>query len=1624
MKLTKRIVAPWLLAGALLAAGVWPAAWALPPAPPNDEVASAEVIPTTLPVRIYGTTVLANNSITALPELPAITAYVDGPDVFYSFTPAVSATYRFHLHPWQCAPLRSSDRRFVLYVLDAGLGIAGARAPGDARPVYLDVALNAGTTYILGVDHDDILHDNFEFTLVVDQRTLTNPDNCGSVETLPATLPALRVNNIDGALGDFTFVQGTGRCGVSGTTPTTAPGIDHVYKFTAPATGDYAIELVSELFDGVLYVNTACPPDYPAGCLGASNHSTTGTTGARHELVVVTLEAGQDYYVYVDNGSTTSNTGTYVLIIDDAFAYEISEVEPNDTPAQGSPLSTPLNGGQLVGPADVDWWAVPGLAGDRVYAWVNNGGSANSTLDTDLALYAADGTTLIEFDHEDGDGADAPIEDLRFIYSTTAPVIAGARLTSDATHYLAVTDTSATGTVHRYRFHVGVEPGDRSPLPECEPNDTLAAADLSGKHFYAGVIDTVTDRDVYAFEAVAGDRVFIALDGDPERDANGVDPANTDPNAFHAKLVIYDPAGDVLISDISDTNNVTSPPDYPAQAGFFVARTTGKHFVEVGPQGSSSQVGPTETYHLAIFLNEAAPALTEDDDPVLALTPDHANDRIDVTATDDGPTDTGICAVNLADATNVQLLNLSFTPGDPVVTFQIGLIDPNASGYAKLRVFDCAGNAACAIARIDVFAPDCTGFNFAKRTPFSLHGPIHVPDNNQDGINGEITIPDAGIITDVNVTITIETIAPPDMDVYLESPSGTRVELVTDRGSSLAFDITDATFDDSASEIMPILSSAAPYTGTWLPEDPAGLAKLNGENAQGTWKLNVIDDSSSSSTAGGGARLVRWSLDIQAGFPGPEAFAGTASDTQGFDAGIASIVLDSPVNTQLNLPPDFQPGDPVVEYTVTLIDPSQDGSGTVIVTDLAENTCQSVIALAGLPDVTAPANSGTVTTDLKIGAEVQASVPPATPTGVLSIVDVPDALVVGEVEVDLIIDTEDVGRLASILAHSGEFAALINRVGMTERGSVGLTKDNIEITLDDDAPVADDAHLEPALGTIEFLGLHQPDGRGEFIGDGISTDRRDNMLLRLGGLDSAGPWVLAVGDFRDQGTTTSTFRRWAATIKSPCGPERYVGKTMDLAPGSGIQSIALAGGASNLALSASFSPGDQVVSYVVDLVDPFQPGGGTVEITDGAGNVTAVPVSLAPAAADQNVPVVGGAVNLATFEYEGVATDNQPGDTGLVAVELAPFADNIQLVSVTPDPPAGAASVSFVVGLVNPAANGRGYVRVTDGCGWRAHALIEIDATPPVCSGTVGQTRRYFSTTPQQPIPDNDPGGVLASIVVTDTEPISDVDITFNIIHPFDDDIDLTLVSPTVIELFSDIGSTGNDFIDTTLDDEAAAPIPDLASAAPFTGSFQPEAGPALYALDGAPANAVYTLRAVDDAVYNVGRFLHWSVLIESGKFPQRYDGRAEDSETHATGLCAVELLPGAFNVSLAVDPNFVPGDAIMRYSVAPIYPWNDGTATVRVSDCVGNTCEVPVALTGFGPLPGDCNCDGVIDFLDIDYFVAALSGGEAGWSAFYASQHGGAAPLCLFANNDIDGNGQVDFFDIDPLVVLLSGGK
>ena len=89
-----------------------------------------------------------------------------------------------------------------------------------------------------------------------------------------------------------------------------------------------------------------------------------------------------------------------------------------------------------------------------------------------------------------------------------------------------------------------------------------------------------------------------------------------------------------------------------------------------------------------------------------------------------------------------------------------------------------------------------------------------------------------------DLTVALDILHPKDSDltVQLDSPSGTRVALFSQVGGS-GDNFTDTNLDDRASE--DITAGSSPFTGTFRPREPLG--QLFGEDASGTWTLNIRD---------------------------------------------------------------------------------------------------------------------------------------------------------------------------------------------------------------------------------------------------------------------------------------------------------------------------------------------------------------------------------------------------------------------------------------------------------------------------------------------------------------------------------------------------------------------------------------------------------------------------------------------------------------------------------------------------------------------------------------------------------------------------------------------------------------
>lgn len=110
---------------------------------------------------------------------------------------------------------------------------------------------------------------------------------------------------------------------------------------------------------------------------------------------------------------------------------------------------------------------------------------------------------------------------------------------------------------------------------------------------------------------------------------------------------------------------------------------------------------------------------------------------------------------------------------------------------------------------------------------------------------------------------------------------------------------------------------------------------------------------------------------------------------------------------------------------------------------------------------------------------------------------------------------------------------------------------------------------------------------------------------------------------------------------------------------------------------------------------------------------------------------------------------------------------------------------------------------------------------------------------------------ITSVIPIAFSEVITDINVKLNLYHSKDDDLDIYLISPngTYIELTTDNGGTGHDYVNTYFDDDAAQSI--TTGTAPFTGSYQPEGN--LADLNGLNSIGNWTLEITDDTTNGHG---------------------------------------------------------------------------------------------------------------------------------------------------------------------------
>lgn len=247
-----------------------------------------------------------------------------------------------------------------------------------------------------------------------------------------------------------------------------------------------------------------------------------------------------------------------------------AETEPNDTSGTATAITftpTSITTAAINPGGDIDFYTFTAPAGSRVWLETDTGGVQNAgatSRDTVVDLLAADGTTVIENDDDDGtgNGGDGTIE------TGLASLIAGRTLTAGGTYFIRVQAFSATGIVNPYRLFVSLT--NVAATPEVEANDTAATANVANSPaLRSGSIGVLGDADYYSISANAGDTIFFPVDADPERDGTGSD------------LVVEfrSPADAVLLSvDSSISGSLANP---AAEGANYTVNASGTYFIKV-----------------------------------------------------------------------------------------------------------------------------------------------------------------------------------------------------------------------------------------------------------------------------------------------------------------------------------------------------------------------------------------------------------------------------------------------------------------------------------------------------------------------------------------------------------------------------------------------------------------------------------------------------------------------------------------------------------------------------------------------------------------------------------------------------------------------------------------------------------------------------------------------------------------------------------------------------------------------------------------------------------------------------------------------------------------------------------
>ncbi|MCY2987411.1 MAG: proprotein convertase P-domain-containing protein, partial [Planctomycetota bacterium] len=715
-------------------------------------------------------------------------------------------------------------------------------------------------------------------------------------------------------------------------------------------------------------------------------------------------------------------------------------------------------------------------------------------------------------------------------------------------------------------------------------------------------------------------------------------------------------------------------------------------------------------------------------------------------------------------------------------------------------------------------------------TPVPIFVAPDVPLPTVDGqtVTSQLTVADfAGTLADVDVRLDITHFRDTDLAVYLTSPAGTRICLFSWLGGN-GGNFRNTRLDDEAD--LAADEGFSPFTGRFRPAQ--ALSVFDGQDPHGTWTLEIYDDSSNACTG----TLEDWALILTpaisfASTQVPLETVGAAATTSTLTlAGLSGMVFDLDVTVDITDPSPAGLWAHLISPSgtrVTLFS-NLDGSGS----DLRQTTLDDE-APGWIGNAIAPFTGRFQPQGLLAAFDGQ------DPNGVwtlelfdtgtgpagklenwsLAVTSAPrtPGLSVAATQVPVpILDFQPISSTLTVNAFTGVLFDVDVVVDITHTWDADL-----QASLTSPSGTCVELFNRVGWSGDNFQGTTLDDGAAIGIGDGqapfIGHFRPQQPLSSFAGEDPNGVWILSLLDsaFADQGVLQS----WSLVLTPlPLLPPPISVASSEV-PLDVVRAATLI---SSLDLTG-FSGSVQDLDVVLDVAHPS-----TQDLIVFLTSPTGTRVELF------------GEIGGHGANFRQTRLDDEAALP--IAAGAAPFTGRFRpgqaLSAFDGQDPNGIWTLEIVD--TYPAQRG-----ILEGWG------LSLTFPSPAVA--------HDSSAP--PLEVMAPTTVTSTLVVENfVGQLSDLDLTFDLRHPADGQLSGYLTSPwgTRVELFRDVGGSGADFRQTTLDDEATSSL--VTGSALFTGRFRP-AG-LLSAYDNQSPNGVWTLELTDTHPIKPGVLERWSLTL------------------------------------------------------------------------------------------------------------------------------------------------------------------